>query len=81
MFAPFKQTFAGQVKGSLGDHFRAFIDKTISRVIGFLVRSILIFTALLCMLFVLVTGLALFAAWAFIPLLPIIGIITVLGGL
>lgn len=81
LFAPFKQTFAGQVKGSIGDHFRAFIDKTISRVIGFLVRMVLIFVALLCMVFVFVTGLALIATWFFIPLLPAIGIIIALGGM
>lgn len=75
LFAPFKQTFAGNVRGSLGDHFRAFIDRTISRIIGFLVRSILIFSCLVCMILAFVTGLILVLSWGFIPLLPVIGLV------
>lgn len=74
LFAPFKQTFAGNVKGSLGDHFRSFVDKTISRFIGFFVRSFLLFTAFLCMLFVLLSGLLLLLLWPLIPLLPLIAV-------
>lgn len=73
-FAPFKQTYAGGVKGSIGAHFRAAIDKLISRVIGFIVRSFLIVTGLVCSVFVLITGLIFMLIWAFIPLLPVISL-------
>ena len=46
LFAPFKQTFVGQVKGSPGDHFRAFFDRTLSRVFGFFILSVLIMVGL-----------------------------------
>lgn len=81
LFAPFKQTYSGNVKGSLGDHFRAFVDRTISRVVGFFVRSFLIFAALISMLFVITSGLLLILLWAFIPLLPAFGLIFFAVGL
>lgn len=80
LFAPFKQTYSGKVKGTLGEHFRAFIDKSISRVIGFVVRSIIITAGLVSMLFVVASGLAFIAIWALIPGLPIIGIFMTLLG-
>lgn len=73
-FTPYKQTFAAGVKGSLGDHIRAFIDKFISRVIGAIVRTILIFLGLIGALLVLVSGLLLLAAWPVVPLLPLIAV-------
>jgi hypothetical protein len=73
-FAPFKQTYAGGVKGTIGAHFRAAVDGLISRVIGFIVRSVLIVTGLICSVIVFITGLFFMAAWAFIPLLPVVGL-------
>lgn len=79
-FAPFKQTYTGNVKGSIGTHFRAAIDSLISRVIGFLVRSILLLAGAVCSLFIFVTGLIFLIAWAFIPLIPIICLVLIAGG-
>lgn len=67
-FSPYKQTFTATTKGSIGMYFRAFIDKLISRVIGFLVRSVLILTGLICSIFALATGLLLLLLWGIIPL-------------
>ncbi len=80
LFAPFKQTYAGGVRGSLSDHFRAFIDRSVSRVIGFLVRSILIITGLLCALFSLVSGVLLLVVWALIPIAPVFALVLILLG-
>lgn len=79
-FAPFKQTYAGAVKGSIGTRFRAMIDSLISRVIGFLVRSILLMVGSVCSLFVFVTGLIFIGLWAFIPLLPLVALILIVMG-
>lgn len=75
LFAPFKQTYAGRVKGSIGVHFRAAVDSLVSRVIGFIVRSILLFAGLICSIFVVVTGLVFMVVWPFIPLLPVIAFV------
>lgn len=80
LFAPFKQTYAGGAKGSLSDHFRAFIDRSVSRVIGFIIRSILIFTGLLCAFFSLISGILLLGVWALIPPAPIVAVILIVLG-
>lgn len=74
-FAPFKQTYVGKVKGSIEVHFRAAIDSLVSRVIGFIVRTVLLIAGLACSLFVFMTGLIFIAVWAILPLLPVIAII------
>lgn len=74
-FAPFKQTYAGGSKGSIGTLFRAFIDRLISRVIGFIVRSILLFAGAVCSIFVFVTGVIFLLVWPLLPLLPVISLI------
>lgn len=79
-FSPYKQTFTGATKGSIGEHFRAFIDRLISRVIGFLVRTILIVTGLICAALAIISGLLLVALWAFVPLaFPVSITLIVLG--
>ncbi len=75
LFAPFKQTYTGGVKGSIGTHFRAAVDSLISRVIGFLVRSFLLFIGASCSLLVLLSGLLFMALWPLIPLLPVISLV------
>ena len=76
-FAPFKQTYAGGVRGGIGVHFRAAIDSLISRVMGFLVRSALLLAGAVCSIFVFVSGLLFMLVWSFIPLLPLVGVIMI----
>ena len=73
-FAPFKQTYAGGSKGAIGVQLRAAVDSFISRIIGFIVRSILLITGAICSIFVLLTGLIFMVVWALIPLLPVISL-------
>jgi hypothetical protein len=80
LFAPFRQTFAGRARGPLAERFRAFLDRSISRVIGFFVRIILLFMAAVMFVVVLLTSIVGIVAWPFIPLLPIIGVLAWLGG-
>lgn len=83
LFAPFRQTYAGSVKGSLDVQLRAFFDRLISRVIGFIVRSILLFMAAIGLFVVAIIALVFVLLWPLIPLLPFISIgllITEAGG-
>jgi hypothetical protein len=72
LFAPFRQTYAGQIKGPLGVQIRAFFDRLISRVIGFIVRMVLISMSLVAMLVVLLTAIIGLVVWPLIPLLPLL---------
>jgi hypothetical protein len=80
LFAPFRQISAGKVRGPVGVQLRAFFDRQISRVIGAVVRTILIVTGILWLSFQAVAGGAFVIAWAIIPFLPLIGFVVMLAG-
>ncbi len=79
-FAPYRQTFSGQVRGGLGDKFRGFVDRTISRVIGAMVRGGLLVGGIIFLCMNLVLGIVASVAWPFVPLLPAIGLISAFFG-
>lgn len=81
LFAPFRQTFTGPVRGGLDAHIRAFVDNIISRVIGTLVRSLLLLTGSLVCIGVFLFGLCILALWAFIPISPAVAIVLTAIGL
>lgn len=80
LFAPFRQISAGKVQGPIGVQMRAFFDRLVSRIIGATVRLfMIIFGIIAIMLHVLIGGFIV-AAWAVIPLAPVIGIILFVMG-
>lgn len=80
LFAPFRQISAGRVRGPVDVQIRAFFDQLISRLIGGFVRSILIIVGSLSLVFTAVIGGFVLVAWAFLPLLPVVGIILAMTG-
>jgi hypothetical protein len=78
--APFKQTASGRVRGSMGDHLRAWLDRVVSRTIGFLVRSVLIFAGVVACVLVFIFGLIFMVAWPILPILPIICVVLWISG-
>lgn len=80
LFAPFRQISAGKVDGPIGVQLRALVDKLVSRVIGAIVRTlILVFGGVAIGLQIMVGGISLLV-WALLPLLPIVGIILAVTG-
>lgn len=79
-FSPFRQISAGKVRGSLDVQFRAFIDRLISRLIGAMVRSFILFIGIVTILFNAVFGIIVLVFWAFVPLLPVFGLIMLILG-
>lgn len=74
LFAPFRQISAGRVDGPIGVQARALVDKLVSRLIGALVRLvILVIGGIAIGSQVVISALAL-VAWGLVPLLPIVGI-------
>lgn len=67
MFAPWRQiiTYPG---ASLDAKFHAFIDNTVSRAIGFVVRLIVLLTALIMVGLTVIVGIILAIIWPLIPL-------------
>lgn len=79
-FSPFRQISAGKVRGPLGVQMRAFFDRLVSRCIGAMVRLTMIIIGSCAILFHAVVGGLLVVAWAFVPLLPVVGLLLFLTG-
>ncbi len=75
LFSPFRQISAGSVRGPIGVQLRAMLDNLISRVIGAVVRTLVIIIGTITLLVSCVLGLLRIIAWPFIPLLPIVCIV------
>ena len=80
LFAPFRQISAGQSRGSLGVQLQAWADKQLSRVIGAIVRLLLILTGLLSFLVMGLLYVFMLIIWPLVPLLPVITVVLVLAG-
>lgn len=80
LFAPFRQISAGGVSGGLDAQFRAFIDKTISRLIGAFIRLIVLIIGIISIVVGALLGLFALILWAFVPFLPIVGLVLMLTG-
>jgi hypothetical protein len=79
-FSPFRQISAGKVNGPLGVQLRAFSDRLISRMIGAMVRLFMIIIGTLAIFLYIVIGAAWLIIWAFVPFLPVIGLVLFLAG-
>ncbi len=80
LFSPFRQISAGKVNGPLPVQLRAFADRLISRIIGAVIRTMVMFVGIASLLIGVVFGVGYLALWALIPLLPVFGLTLMLGG-
>ena len=75
LFNPFRQISAAPVGGDLSVQLSAFFDKMFSRVIGAVVRSMVIIVGLLMILLRFLWMIVGIIMWLALPLMPFIGII------
>ena len=80
LFAPFRQISAGRVQGPLGVQLRAWGDRQFSRVIGAVVRLLLIGCGFVAAAFYAVLGAIMMVFWPLLPAMPLIGIILMVSG-
>lgn len=80
LFAPFRQISAGSLNGSFAQQMRALFDQTISRFVGFMVRTITIIAGGLILLLRTVIGGIVIVGWPLLPLLPFAGLAMFLLG-
>lgn len=73
LFAPFRQISANAHGDDIGSRFRAWGDRTFSRLIGAFMRTFMIILGLIAMLFVLIFSLIRIVFWPIVPLLPVVG--------
>lgn len=80
LFSPFRQISAGGVRGPIGVQLRAMLDNLISRVIGAVVRTIVIIVGTITLLISCFLGLLRIVVWPLIPLLPVVFVIFAISG-
>lgn len=80
LFSPFRQISAGASGDSVPAQFRAFIDRSISRVIGSIVRLFTVLIGLIVIVAQAVYELFIMVVWWFVPLLPIVGFVLLAVG-
>ena len=82
LFQPFRQISAetASVDSSLDLKFRMFIDRLISRFVGFSTRLILLLAGTIIIILGSLFCLILIILWPFIPFIPIVGIILSIMG-
>lgn len=82
LFKPYRQISAESAASgaSLDLKFHMFIDRLVSRIIGFFSRLILLITGTFIILSGAIISLVLIILWPIIPLTPIIGIILAITG-
>ena len=83
LFKPYRQISANASSSdsSLDIKFHMFIDRLVSRCIGFVSRLILLLVGCLLMLICGALCLVLIVLWPFIPLLPFVGIVLSIMGI
>ena len=80
LFAPFRQISAGRVDGPIGVKTQAFFDRLISRMIGAIMRTIMIIAGIVTIIVHALIGIISLALWAFTPFLPLVGLWLFLTG-
>lgn len=80
LFAPYRQISAGRVDGPLGVQMRAMIDRLFSRVIGAVIRLILLLIGGLTIGLQVLFGCIILVGWALVPLLPVAGLVMMIVG-
>lgn len=80
LFAPYRQISAGRVDGPLGVQFRVMVDKLFSRVIGAIIRLIILLIGAIAIGLQALFGMIVLAAWGVLPFLPIVGAVFALMG-
>ncbi len=80
LFSPFRQISAGSVRGPIGLKLRAFADQLISRIIGAIVRSIVIVVGAVAVLVQAILSILALLLWLCMPLVPIVGLVLMLVG-
>ncbi len=78
--SPFKQTYSSAKQGSIDLRVRAIVDNFVSRLVGTLLRTVIIFVGLLGIGVTLIFGLVSILIWPFIPLAPIFAVILFVSG-
>jgi hypothetical protein len=79
-FSPFRQISAGSTNGPVGAQLRAFFDKSLSRVIGAIVRLFTILAGVIILIVQSIFEVVILIIWLLLPAFPVIGLLLFVVG-
>lgn len=80
LLSPFRQISAGAVDGPLPVQLRAFVDRLVSRLVGAVVRSLVMVIGVIAITATIIGGIVYLVIWLSAPFLPLVGLIMMLIG-
>lgn len=80
LFQPFRQDSTGKVDGSLDMKLRALADNMISRVLGAIIRTVILVFGLIAIAIYSIVTIASLIVWIIVPAAPIIGVALAAAG-
>ena len=80
LFAPFRQIDAGRVEGPLAVRWQAWLGRTFSRLIGAVVRLVLLLVGMILVILEAVASLILIILWPLVPCVPVVCVILAVMG-
>lgn len=80
LFAPWRQIAAGKVRGNISMQMRAWFDRLFSRVIGGIIRTVVMIVGIVSLLAMTVVGLLRLFVWPLVPVLPIVFVFLTMTG-
>ncbi|MFZ1360583.1 MAG: hypothetical protein WAS27_00935 [Candidatus Saccharimonadales bacterium] len=80
LFQPFRQDSSGKVDGALSVKLRALADNLISRVLGAIIRLVILIFGIITIVCNALIALIALIGWAVVPLMPVLGVFGMLTG-
>jgi len=80
LFSPYRQISAGAVRGNITIQWRAFLDRTVSRFVGFFVRFILLIVGTVSLAVLAVLWMSWLLLWPLMPVMPVLAVIFMVIG-
>ena len=75
LFAPFRQISVGEQAGKTASLASVIADKLISRLVGSVMRLVLVFVGTLALIIYAIISVLRLAGWPLLPLAPVLGLI------
>lgn len=75
LFAPFRQISVGEQAGKTASLTSVIADKLISRLVGSVMRLVMVFVGTLALIIYAIVSLLRLAGWPLLPLAPVLGLI------
>lgn len=75
LFAPFRQISVGEQAGKTASLASVIADKLISRLVGSVMRLVMVFVGILALVIYAIISVLRLAGWPLLPLAPVLGLI------